>query len=630
MAEAVEEQHGGEGAPGARVGIDRAALYVELGDLAERAQSRAGLMRGALGALGSAFGALHGVLYAQLRADVVEEGFSAEAADPAFWKPALDGLLNDVMADGAPAGRLYRARGSGVLVAALAAGLPGETGETLGAVALVVPTSGEAEARAQQATLESAVHLLAGLSQRLEARESRGQDREGLRAAADIARVAGFSSPRELAYAITNNLRNATRCEQVALGLVHGARVEVLSVSGYDEVKSQSEGVQILQAAMGECLDAGTPVLVQAGHDPDGPTPADWKLHRRWLAQSGASAVASIPIGPVAGTTVVLSVRRQTGSFDAADVAKMTRMVEPLVGAFSLVERATRSLRTHAADAAAGAAGWLREPGRNARRVGVGLALLAAAWFLFGPLPYSISAPATVLPAEVQELGAPYEAVLDTAPAVAGDRVEEGQVLATFRSEELQLERDKLQAELEVQRYGASRAMAERRPPVEVRLAQAQVDLLRAQIALLDQQIAQATVRAPFDGVVTSGDLRQRIGQTFQLGAPLFRVAQGDRWEIRVDVPERAVDDVAEGQVGTFASEARPDQTETFALRRVSPGAEVVNGRNVYAAEAEVEIAAPWMRPGMQGVARIDAGTRVAWWVLLHRVTDWLWLHFWL
>jgi multidrug efflux pump subunit AcrA (membrane-fusion protein) len=213
---------------------------------------------------------------------------------------------------------------------------------------------------------------------------------------------------------------------------------------------------------------------------------------------------------------------------------------------------------------------------------------------------------------------------------VAGDVVRKGDVLATFRTEELLLERDRLRAELQVQQYAAGQAMAQNAAPVEVRLAQAQAHLLETQLALLQVRLDAATVRAPFDGIVVSGDLRSRIGQPLALGDPLFQVAPDGRWKLRLQVPEQAVDDVAAGQSGVFATDARPDEQESFELRRVSPGAEVVNGQNVYVAEAEVEVAAPWMRPGMEGIGKIGTGNRVTWWVLLHRLTDWLRLHFWL
>lgn len=611
--------------------VDRQRLYADLRRLADEAGSRASFLRRALAVIATALHAPHATLYAQSQMDVVEETFTAEGSDPSFWKPALEGVLDAALSARAVAGRIFRARESGLLVAAIAARIDSEPGQPSGAIAAVVPCSGPDHGRELQLILESAAHFLSARIACFALESSRLDPRTELRMAVDLGRVSTFSSPRELAFAITNNLRNVTSADQVALGLARNGRVEVLSISGYDEIKAQSESVRALGAAMEECLDAGAPIAWQR----EGPTAedsgrVDWKLHRRWSEVSAGSAVASFPIGPVAGAMLVVSVRRMGSGFRPDEIDSMRRMVEPFAGAFGLVERASRSLREHLRDAAGDAGRWLREPGKIARRALVVAGAAAALWFFFGPMPYTVTATAEVVPAQMQTLGAPFEGVLESAPVVAGDVVGKGDVLATFRTGELRLERERLEAALDVQRFTAGQAVSDRAAPVEVRLARAQMDLLRSQIALLDRRIEASTIRAPFDGLVVSGDLRDRIGQSLPLGEPLFEIADGDRYRLRIRVPERAVDDVRAGQAGSFSTQARPDESEPFVLDRVAPAAEVVDGANVYVAEAEVELDAPWMRPGMEGVGSIDAGTRVTWWVLLHRLTDWLRLQFYL
>ncbi|CAG0975119.1 Cobalt-zinc-cadmium resistance protein CzcB [Phycisphaerales bacterium] len=611
--------------------VDRQRLYADLRRLADEAGSRASFLRRALAVIATALHAPHATLYAQSQMDVVEETFTAEGSDPSFWKPALEGVLDAALSARAVAGRIFRARESGLLVAAIAARIDSEPGQPSGAIAAVVPCSGPDHGRELQLILESAAHFLSARIARFALESSRLDPRTELRMAVDLGRVSTFSSPRELAFAITNNLRNVTSADQVALGLARNGRVEVLSISGYDEIKAQSESVRALGAAMEECLDAGAPIAWQR----EGPTAedsgrVDWKLHRRWSEVSAGSAVASFPIGPVAEAMLVVSVRRMGSGFRPDEIDSMRRMVEPFAGAFGLVERASRSLREHLRDAAGDAGRWLREPGKIARRALVVAGAAAALWFFFGPMPYTVTATAEVVPAKMQTLGAPFEGVLESAPVVAGDVVGKGDVLATFRTGELRLERERLEAALDVQRFTAGQAVSDRAAPVEVRLARAQMDLLRSQIALLDRRIEASTIRAPFDGLVVSGDLRDRIGQSLPLGEPLFEIADGDRYRLRIRVPERAVDDVRAGQAGSFSTQARPDESEPFVLDRVAPAAEVVDGANVYVAEAEVELDAPWMRPGMEGVGSIDAGTRVTWWVLLHRLTDWLRLQFYL
>ena len=60
------------------------------------------------------------------------------------------------------------------------------------------------------------------------------------------------------------------------------------------------------------------------------------------------------------------------------------------------------------------------------------------------------------------------------------------------------------------------------------------------------------------------------------------------------------------------------------------PAAEATGSRKAFRVEAALELDRPWVRAGIEGVARIDAGSRPAWWVCFHRFTDWLRLRLWI
>ena len=65
-------------------------------------------------------------------------------------------------------------------------------------------------------------------------------------------------------------------------------------------------------------------------------------------------------------------------------------------------------------------------------------------------------------------------------------------------------------------------------------------------------------------------------------------------------------------------------------FERIIPKAQVENGRNVYVAEARIGGEANWIRPGLEGIAKIQAGRRGIWWITLHRAIDHLRMNFWL
>ena len=95
-------------------------------------------------------------------------------------------------------------------------------------------------------------------------------------------------------------------------------------------------------------------------------------------------------------------------------------------------------------------------------------------------------------------------------------------------------------------------------------------------------------------------------------------------------MPEAAAEDLNAGLSGSFASFARPELLRDFRILRVHPTAEVRRNKNIFVAEATIEGADDWIRPGMEGIAAIRIGRRPIWWVSSHRIIDFLRLHVWL
>jgi hypothetical protein len=123
--------------------------------------------------------------------------------------------------------------------------------------------------------------------------------------------------------------------------------------------------------------------------------------------------------------------------------------------------------------------------------------------------------------------------------------------------------------------------------------------------------------------------LRKSVGGVVPRGAPLFEVAPLDGMILEIRTPESVAPDVQPGQTGEFAGHARPEQVQPFRVTRVHAAAEIQNGQSRFVVEAALAAPAAWLRPGMEGVARIHAGRRRAWWVMLHRAIDAVRMQLW-
>lgn len=158
----------------------------------------------------------------------------------------------------------------------------------------------------------------------------------------------------------------------------------------------------------------------------------------------------------------------------------------------------------------------------------------------------------------------------------------------------------------------------------------AQVQQAEAQLALAEERLARATLIAPFDGVVVSGDLSQRLGSPVQTGQQLFEVAPLETYRVMIEIDDRDINGLALAQSGELVLSGMPGRAWPFKVQRLTSVATQRDGRNFFAVEARLQGAAPpGLRPGMEGVGKVVVGQRSLLWIWTHGLVDWLRLTLW-
>jgi multidrug efflux pump subunit AcrA (membrane-fusion protein) len=269
----------------------------------------------------------------------------------------------------------------------------------------------------------------------------------------------------------------------------------------------------------------------------------------------------------------------------------------------------------------------LLAPGNAAKKIGAGAAVLLLTALPFLPAEYRISAPARLEGSVQRALVAPADGFLRQVNVRPGDSVKAGQVLAELAEEDLQLERRKWESELAQYENSASSALAHADRTQYV-VNQSRADEAQAQLDLVNKQLDRSRVVAPFDGVVIKGDLSQSLGAPLQRGEILLTVAPAGEFRLLVEVDERDIDEVRTGQTGSLALGAF-ERSLPFRVSRVTPMATARDGRNFFEVEGTFSESPASLRPGLQGVAKIGAGTRALGWIWTHRLVEWARMTLW-
>lgn len=491
---------------------------------------------------------------------------------------------------------------------------------------LVAAPEGPALALAQE-RLELTVGLLNLYEMRLTVQQ-RGAELRRLQRSLQVLSAANEHSRfKAAALAVCNEVASQWGAHRVALGMVQGRYVRMQAISHTDKFTRKMRLVQDLEAAMEECADQDLEVLVPPAPDAVCVSRAAGLLVER----HGPAAVCCLPLRRDRQVLGVLTVERPADQpLSAADV-ELLRLTADLVTA-RLAER-------HEADR------WIGARLLSAARRGLAVLLgprytwvKAAAAAVFAAIllltlvegPDRVKADFAIQPIQRQIIPAPFDGYLHEVFVEPGTNViARSTVLATLDTSELKQQLDQAQQQYEGFLREADIAMRDGKP-TDVEVARLKAEQILPAIAQLRWRIEQAAIRCPIDGVVTQGDLKRQIGAPVSKGDVLFEVApvQALRAELKVD--ESRIQDVAVGQTGQLAAASHPGDYLNFVVERINPVAELEDRYNVFKVRVRLEESRPWLKPGMEGVAKVDVGRRPYGYLWTRELVNWLRMKLWI
>ena len=431
---------------------------------------------------------------------------------------------------------------------------------------------------------------------------------------------------------LVNELARQQECTRVSLGWVKGRSVRVIAMSDTEHLKRHDKHVALTEMSMSECLDQQQPILYPMAEDTE-PLLAQAVVHahRRLTGDHPNRHVLSVPLRFGDEWVGVITLERTDKPFDAETTRQLQLVADVVSPHLHDRRHGDRFLIVHAWHSVEYVASYLTGPKHVGwKLVGV-LVLAALAFAVFGTWPYYVSADFTLDAQDKRIIPTPYEGMLDSVSIEPGVEVKTGQVLARLDTTEFKLQLAEATSELKRATLEKSQATAEGKQ-AEAQQAQAKADQARSRSELLQYHIERAVIRAPVNGIVLSGYWHDKIGGVIEKGKPMFEVAEMGNPIALVRVDEEDIDlvDNRDVQTGQLATRSLPEIKFDFQVKRIVPMATPVDGENVFEVRCHIDKPADWLRPGMEGIARIDIGKRRIIWILTRRIVNtirlWLWI----
>jgi len=432
---------------------------------------------------------------------------------------------------------------------------------------------------------------------------------------------------QEAVTAVATELAGRLGCERVCIGFLNGMHAEVKGVSHSATFGKKANLIRAIEAAMDEAMDQQATVVYPAAAD--GPLQVT-RAHANLNENYGKAEICTVPFTD--GDQLLGAITLEMPSGEPLD-EKTIRLCEhaaSLLGPILEVKRKDdRWLIRKAIDSCKEQTRKLVGPRNVGLKLTAGTATAALLFLVFADGDYRVTADARLEGTIQRVIAAPMAGYVAQADVRAGDTVIEGQVLARLDDRDLRLELLKWASQRSQRQREQREALAER-DRARTGILAAQIEQADAQIALLNEQLARVAVTAPFDGIVVSGDLSQSLGAPVERGDILFVVAPLDSYRVILEVDERDIGAVITEQTGWLALTGMPGDVIEIRVDKITPISTAEDGRNYFRVEASLLNEPPAiLRPGMEGVGKIDAGRRKMIWIWTHKITSWIRMFFW-
>jgi len=441
-----------------------------------------------------------------------------------------------------------------------------------------------------------------------------------------IAMALSQTQSSEASMAVASELAGRLQCERVSIGLVENNDVRLHTISNSTQHVTQRNLVKCIEAAMLEAIDQKETLLFPPRPDSYYST----QEHDVLIRQHMGEYICTVPlvVNDVVMGAVMFERQGLVGEFN--DETK--ELCEQLASLFAPIlhyrRLNDRSIIEKLKESSSGLFSNIFGLGYLGTKLITSIIAGVLVTTYFMPWDYRISANA-ILEGEIERvITAPEAGYLKEAPVRPGDIVEAGSTLATLDDRDLQLEKLKWSSKLKQISKEYREALATHEQS-QIGILRSQIGQAEAQLQILEHKLSRIVIASPISAVIVSGDFTHALGAPVERGQVLYKVSPLENYRIVLQVDESDVPEIKLGQKGELTLSAAAEETFEMEVVKITPVSTAENGINYFQVEASLAATPDFLRPGMQGIAKINIGERQLFWVLTHKAVDWVRLKLW-
>jgi RND family efflux transporter MFP subunit len=254
-------------------------------------------------------------------------------------------------------------------------------------------------------------------------------------------------------------------------------------------------------------------------------------------------------------------------------------------------------------------------------------AVLATALLLI-PWNMKIGGQVVVLPEKNFLVTAESAGGVDTVHFREGDRVREGDLLATLVDRDQRIVVEEAQSRYEIAEGEVARHEASQ-DRVAARQARTRRDQWREEYAILRQELSKTRITSPFDGVVLTPRLERKAGTLLEKGGVFCRIADMNDIAVEILVPEVDIARIETGQRIRLKIDSFPTETFIASVDLIGQAAVEQAHDRFFIVRGRLDEGTLPLRAGMVGRAKIEVGYHSIGYVLLRKPARFFWRILW-
>ena len=507
-------------------------------------------------------------------------------------------------------------------------------GEVLGVFQLINKRSGDGRFHEQDRDLLEALGSTAGLAlhnaQLLEA-EKRARD---LHALLGISREINSTLDTDrLVHSVVNLASQTLAYDRAAIALDESGEPVIRAISGVEEIDRKDEDTKQLTALATWLLERAETTYVDDVTDESEDSRALRSAFGDYLESKSVRSLCLVPLRDEEGRLGAFYMESATPAFLGESGLEATELLSNQVSV--ALRNAELYGQTPFIGLLAPIAEWrARVLGMSRRRLLARYGIPALILLAFALFPWKQRTSATqaeLLPAGRMPVRATVGGLVTQVHVDEGDLLDEGQVIAVLRDDDLDISLREAQAGHATAVRTAASARA-RGDESAARMAQITADELEGRVALLSDQVDRTRVTAPLSGVVLTMRPWERVGEWLDAGETFVVLGSTDDLELEARVPQRHIDRVRVGQEVRLKVVARPEHMFVARVTEIAPQAvagATEEDEPTFVVRARIDNSEQLLRPGMQARAKIVGDRRPLGWIVIRPLVEWTQLRFW-